>query len=610
MARIPFFLISLFFLNTSSLWAAPEKPQVLIEAKIVEVTPLDINDIGVDWAGPAQNGISSHSLIPDESNEYGVKVSSNPDHNRYYSISTKELVIATRWRLYITQCKPCETLVRKYNGAMQDLFNARAMATFIRYIQKTTKPSGAPSPNNKATEAEMAKALAEHMDRRGLYEETLPNLDEAIQNLETTTNHLRQQIAECEKQCNPKGEENSIPNLMAPAEVKAVTLPFNWKGPYPEVCEKCRKLAARLNQLPAVARENENQINIYNAKKSYIESLIKFREFGSSKTTRKEREKLKELRKELKAIKKNLKRLLKNREKIIENFNQTLKLYKKCIRTCPIQKTAIAFPNDTYESIIIGPNNQFGSSAQTKKEIRNKLTGAATGAATKALGGLLGGSGVSLGGGKSSGPDIYKDPTKGKFTRISSGNTDLDIRAGWNGDQLVVSTNIDDTPGKGTFHAQWIEDAEGNTYLPVRYLIIEMYRDWKLTVSWTEDHYVNGQHVYHNEGQAITTGRDHLGTWNLFKGQEGAANSIWGMLGFETAVKGVKHIAAIYNIPPSIFPDQFQMQLVTHISQPKKDPVSTIPLVGDLFKHKDESKRRPELIVLIQPHMIKPEEVE
>ena len=254
----------------------------------------------------------------------------------------------------------------------------------------------------------------------------------------------------------------------------------------------------------------------------------------------------------------------------------------------------------------IGPNNEVGSSAQAAKEMRDKVTGAAKGAATKALGSLLGFGG--LGGGGSSGPKMDKDRSRGDFTRISSGDTDLDIRASWRDDQLIVSTEIDDSPDNGTFHAQWIEDAEGNTYLPVRYMIFKMYRDWKLTVSWTEDHYVNGEHVFHDEGQEITTGRDLLGTWSIFEGAEGIANSIWGMLGFDTAAKGVRHLGAVYDLPPSAFPDDCQMQLVNHISQPSQDPVTTLPIVGNLFKHVDESRKRPETIVLIQPQIIDVEE--
>ncbi len=131
-----------------------------------------------------------------------------------------------------------------------------------------------------------------------------------------------------------------------------------------------------------------------------------------------------------------------------------------------------------------------------------------------------------------------------------------------------------------------------------------MYRDWKLTVSWTEDHYVDGEHVFHDEGQEITTGRDLLGSWTLFEGENVATNSVWGMLGFDTAAKGVRHLGAVYDLPPWAFSENCQLRLTNHISQPDNDPVTTVPIVGDLFKHLDTSKRKPETIILIQPHLI------
>lgn len=95
-----------------------------------------------------------------------------------------------------------------------------------------------------------------------------------------------------------------------------------------------------------------------------------------------------------------------------------------------------------------------------------------------------------------------------------------------------------------------------------------------------------------------------MGTWTLFEGENATTNSIWGILGFDTAAKGVKHIGAVYDIPPSAFPTDCQLRLVTHISEPDNDPVTTVPVVGNLFKHVDESRKKPETIVLIQPHII------
>ena len=382
------------------------------------------------------------------------------------------------------------------------------------------------------------------------------------------------------------------------------------------MCDACRKLAARLNDLYDIGIDNVNELNAINAKLAYIRANITVLEGSAPRgdvDTKENSDKIKEINRELRNLRRELsnaekeqKRIQKNQDKIIKNFNDTLAKYNECIRQCPPQKNACVFPDELFVGMTIGPNNEVGSSAQAAKEMRDKVTGTAKGAATKAIGNLLGFGG--FGGGGSGGPKMDKDRSRGDFTRISSGDTDLDIRASWRDDQLIVSTEIDNSPDNGTFHAQWIEDKDGNTYLPVRYMIFKMYRDWKLTVSWTEDHYVNGEHVFHDEGQEISTGRDLLGRWSIFEGAEGIANSIWGMLGFDTAAKGVRHLGAVYDLPPASFPDDCQMQLVNHISQPGQDPVTTLPIVGDLFKHVDESRRKPETIVLIQPHIIKVDE--
>ena len=176
------------------------------------------------------------------------------------------------------------------------------------------------------------------------------------------------------------------------------------------------------------------------------------------------------------------------------------------------------------------------------------------------------------------------------------------MRAGFTDEGLVVSTEIDDTPGNGTFHAQWLEDGTGKIYLPVRYLLIDIYRDWKLSVWWTYDRWVNGEHVEHDEGDSMTVGTDYIGSLRIYEGAKGIANSIWHSMGFGTAVKGVKHLGAVFDVPPAALSGPCPLQLVTHISLPKQDPVSTMPVVGELFRSKPESESNFD--VLIQPRLV------
>jgi len=561
-------------------------------------------------------------------NEYNEVIETNDHTYPSYADVDGIAIIPVKWIPYDTDCRQCRSLSKQYNTAMQELFNVRGLVTRWEVLknfydkriadkQTAQKALDAVMELNAAlpnvtvgepeplTDEQVARDLEAKAFADEIFLNQLPKLREALDQLEVTAQNLRRTLAECEALCTPNEDRKNLVSLPATEIIQDPKLPFDWKGPYYEVCEACRKLTARLNNLYDIGINNANELNSIKARLAYLQANLLVLEASKSEDDRKMKElrkKLRNIRRDIKNAEKEQERILKNQEKIIKNFNETLAKYNECIKKCPPQKNACLFPDELFSSMIIGPNDEVGSSAQAAKELRDKATGAVKGVATKTLGSLLGFGGGSSGGG---GPKMDRDRSRGDFTRISSGDTDLDIRASWRNDQLIVSTEIDDSPDNGTFHAQWIEDIDGNTYLPVRYMIFKMYRDWKLTVSWTEDHYVNGEHVFHDEGQEISTGRDLLGTWSIFEGAEGIANSIWGMLGFDTATKGVRHLGAVYDIPAASFPNDCQMQLVTHISEPSKDPVTTLPIVGDLFKHVDESRRKPETIVLIQPHIVK-----
>ena len=250
---------------------------------------------------------------------------------------------------------------------------------------------------------------------------------------------------------------------------------------------------------------------------------------------------------------------------------------EKSVPPRQIQKSTCAYPKQT-QSILIGANGEVGSGAALKDKVKGQAKGMALGA----LNNVIGGSGFSLGGGgnKSKGPKTEKDPTrKLKYSSVRAGETELGVRSMYTQDGLLVSAKVLESPGDGTFHAMWLEDEDGNRYLPTRYLIYDLYRDWKLTVWWTEDHYVNGQHVSHDEGKEVTVGRDEATFMKRFEGQEGAGNSIWSQLGFNNASKGVQSLGAVFDVPPAVLNSGCPLRLVTHVSLPKQDPVVTQPVV-------------------------------
>ncbi|MCC3860187.1 hypothetical protein [Pseudemcibacter aquimaris] len=545
-----------------------------------------------------------------------------------------------KWIPYETSCRSCRDLAKQYNETMQDLFNAYSMMKALEDLRDIYNKHRRPIPENQ-TDEQAAQALQTAMEMAELFNESLPVLQQNYDQLKLTAQSLKRALDACElSKCKPKGGEQPKTEISIPGGeiIKTPDLFIDWKGPYFEVCKDCRKQAEKLNEFYQKALDNVNVVNALRTRVAFLKAqLILSRDFfgdillnrlamekaareqgtkrdqtvyeaeQDKEDLKRERDKIEKISKELRNAEKDLEKALKERDKIKTDFDKAVKDRDDCIaKKCPPQKNACTFPEQDYESIIIGPNDEVGSSAQAAKEMRDRVTGAAKGAATKAIGNLIGFGG--FGGGGPKGPKTDKDRTRGDFSRISAGDTNLDIRAGWHDDQLIVSTDIADSPDDGTFHAQWLEDKDGNIFLPTRYLIFEMYRDWKLTVSWTEDHYVDGEHVFHDEGQEITTGRDHLGTWTLFEGENAKLNSIWAMLGFDTATKGVKHLGAVYDIPMSDFPDDCQLQLVTHVSDPSKETVGTLPVLANLFKHEDTRRKRPETVILVQPTIIEPGE--
>lgn len=245
------------------------------------------------------------------------------------------------------------------------------------------------------------------------------------------------------------------------------------------------------------------------------------------------------------------------------------------------------FLKDAARPITVGANAEVGSGARLKQKVTEavgKLLGGAIGGFFGGGGGGGGGGGFPFGGGGSkpssgSGDDIktVDDPIakekKRIFTDPASG-TKIAVGTRMTPDGLLVSTTILESPGDGTFQTIYLMDPEGRKAGPIRYDAYEMYVDWKLTVAWTEDHYINGKHVSHKEGGWSKEGHNILGTFTVPRKGEG----IWSKLGFSNAVQGVKSLGTLFPISPSLLAAK-PMSLVVHVTKPGEDPVITTPFV-------------------------------
>ena len=559
------------------------------------------------------------------------------------------------WKEVTAECDECDALADSYNDVMAEVFHLRYEITSIEALKKTVgnvlgdakfgQSMGAHKGLGDAQQEGVAMAM-NAMEEYQTLQDQIPVLRAQVENLETLGADLRSQLQNCEATQCADGPETPRRELIGDDVKVSGVLPFDWNGPYPEVCHKCAKLSARLNELPTLARVEIAKIEI--AKAEVVQDEAKIARTRAAHTAfvagqanpdanDKELEKLNteydalridDLQKHKKAAESRMRASQQELDRIKKNFEETLALYNTCVPTCqPDKKVDYIDPGkkggDTclnvtdalrLGSLTIGPNAEYGTSAQT----RNKVKDMATGAAMGALGGVLGGGrGLSMGGGGiddsigtesvmggggggAKGPNIVKDPLGGDYVRTtSSDGFDFGVKAGFTDDGLVISQKIFDSPnGDSTFHATWLEDALGRKLLPSRYYIYSIYVDHKLTVWWTYDHWTDGVHDYHDEGEEVTEWRTNLGDFKVrYGGEEGVKNSLWYQSGFDTAVKGVKSMGAIYSITPEDLVGTCpKFASVTHLTLPDNDPVITWPVRFGLNIDEEEAARKQRVL--------------
>lgn len=263
--------------------------------------------------------------------------------------------------------------------------------------------------------------------------------------------------------------------------------------------------------------------------------------------------------------------------------------YDECLRSCLEQAAAAGDPTTTvcpepaaHKPVSIGPNDKVGSSARGAQQLKKSLGGGA-------LGGLLGGGGGTFGSkkanpvpnragsGAKTEPETADDPIdEDDKVAHTAGGTELAVGAMMTGGGLLVSAFIDEAPGDGTFQAVFLEDADGRRRTPDRYDIYDLWREWSLTVWWTRDRWVDGQHVSHEEGGWTESGRE-TAQLAVLRPSEAQEHGIWNRLGFSSAAKGVRSLGAQFAITAAELTRP--VDLVIHTTLPEDDPVATQPLI-------------------------------
>lgn len=247
---------------------------------------------------------------------------------------------------------------------------------------------------------------------------------------------------------------------------------------------------------------------------------------------------------------------------------------------------ACAFP--AAQPVIIGSREKFGYGGEQKAAEIGK-------AAFGLLGGLLGGRGGGGGGGSPFGgaggdkPSLADDPIRAKQTFADPGGAAaIKVGAQYRPDgKLLVSIDVDKAEDKGVVHQASLERlkprADGGCDLqvaePVEWLHYEIWEDWWAKIRIQRYESVDGGpwRKTHDTGW-----RDWGSGSRLLESGTLPADQIprtaWGSMGADRAFGGPRSAGALFDPgKPVVVGQPAPERLVVHVTQPGKDPVTTLP---------------------------------
>ncbi|MBL4671553.1 MAG: hypothetical protein JKX81_04780 [Arenicella sp.] len=514
-----------------------------------------------------------------------AKSTSDPNHKGWRNYKSTSATV--NWQPVKAKCQKCRKLVEQYNNTMQELMVMRS--NYHKIPQSHVLLKGSRSQKNKLTEnsdisVDEGQAISQLMDGEVAHQNYYDFHGQQVVTLEKQARYLQWAIAECEQTACSSKERSKIKKIKLADDLENNFQPdlhslfgkykIDWKGPYTTDCVPCKKYTATLNALPGwLVRANFDlqnkqaklkELNLFKAYNTF------YREYGWA---------AEEIKSTIDSANSRLAIAQRKLKALVKLFRDTKAQLEPCeqhycpkisslppIQQCPTPQSA--------SSISVGSNSEVGSSANFKEKAKSKLVGAAS----KAIGGLLG---IGGGGAKEEGPTIYKDPIKKKQKiKIKQKKPKLHINIGaiFTPDGLLVSTDLLKIPNDGTFHRIFLENQGGWQLNPIALYLYEIWKEWKLTVSWTRDTYVDNELVKHEEGGWNESGRELIARGEEMIYQEQYNQPLWQHLGFNTAVSGAKSLGTLFPVSPQMLKNE-PMSLIVHVTQPKSDPVSTVPFM-------------------------------
>lgn len=235
----------------------------------------------------------------------------------------------------------------------------------------------------------------------------------------------------------------------------------------------------------------------------------------------------------------------------------------------------------------------------------SESVGAKAGETVKGLaGGLLGIGGGPLGGlGGGGGPRMAGKP-KGPWAELNSGDTGIEL-TGWiyqprskkKKPEIRFGIRIADSPDKGAPHMMMLQNQNGDMLLPVGYMVFELWRNWKLTITVTRETYVDGQLVSREVSQSSYSWKELLDRYVAVL----EAPSIWEQLGGDDpkAFGKFKGIIVQYELPENFNPAQWS--LVSHVTSKSKYKDIPESIRSNAVDQRKEQKADTDEVLLTVP---------
>lgn len=250
-------------------------------------------------------------------------------------------------------------------------------------------------------------------------------------------------------------------------------------------------------------------------------------------------------------------------------------LAERCRMLAPAPATG-ACNFQPLKPVTIGPKEKYGDSLAKAASDRAK------GMVGGLLGSFLGGSPIQVGTGGGEEPEMVKDPVPKKQKQLfASGDGNTAIKVGAVPDRqggMRLSIDVDESQEKGVVHTVARETLDAQCKpkreFPAGYWLYEIWQDWKLSVWWSHEHYVDNQLVKRESGSWFKEGSLMLdsGTFD----ENDIKYTPWGHFGFERPHKGPRSIGATFaDWQPHTDGAQAAERIVVHVSEPHLDPVTT-----------------------------------